>query len=1253
MCVFFFLLLFILSTTATLPTRLTSGLPPCSTAPIQLDPLPALTVTGKDVFQLPTMPSCTSRDQRLPSASSSWVAYCSWAVVLTAYDLERNATTVIARPSQEDKAFGSMTLAFVDSDNWIDIVVAELTGVGAGQAASGTLVVLRGTSDVNQFLPAVELIPPSTAPAVFISSLFMPGQMLSAMPVIKPTFPLVLATAGVDPAAGESVAHAVVLTHPFPAPAAVVNISTYTYIDESFTGVCVVDMYTLLVLHNGVVTAYASPISPTPFRPIRLYPKSDPLGPLFTAMAALDDINADGLGDAVAAGYNNYRVDSGVVLLVLSNGSPGLFRTAHVSSGDPGVGVFDSDGHPTVIFGTKLGLSTTTPATVFSARIDVAPGSPAPIYGLSRLYANSHIDAVGMVTAPRGSNVSTTPFAFIHACGNGGLCGSTARPPSGPTPRTFLALALPGEPLQANPTGVSWVTGLIDDDTEPDIVAFAGGAIITFINAVAANAADPDIPAWSRVVGPALPAPAVLAQPLVTATLSDIDGDGDLDVVCSVVDLALVGELSSLYMLLNTGGGTWAPPSAMTDASQFALDAGTVYGLAFTDTPLPGFVVVGHTGPTAPSRVLLAVPNSAHPTETYTLSSVLPELAVAPPGLRPVTLPSTLPRLTDLLVVTAPPSPHLLAIATNPGTGGGKWTSAAVHAPILDDQLLVDVAVGSLLGTAYDDAALLATDASSRSVVLVFLSQTPTSPPTAQLTLPTAEPASCSLVGMGQLAAEAGGQNALVDVFVLCSSLLMVYSQEPRGHFVQQPSAVVALATDSLVTRHKVLDIDGNGYHDILVASDANIYGILQWPSPWAEHNFEPRTLTPQTLACLATSISAASRCARDTLVLDTFASTCRHTTHWHISRSALILGTGRASSGINCFADDGSPHGVLFSIGSQKALLLSNMTLAGAGVATGSVYGSSAFRLSGSHALLRLDNALVTSFDNKAALASPASFLAPGAGAVASMDGSATLDARGTEFHSIVAGSKGGLVYINSHNAAHFSRVTLSKCIVSGVSSVLGGAFYVESNGRITASESLFEHCAASEFGGVFYLGPDGIAMLAYSRMVSNTAYGFGGVFFLQGGMFMSEDNMYLDNSAMFGGLVAVIGPDLGSPAALFQFPAVSNIRPTGYGKAFTATTFERDVINSSTASYGALFFTCGVRFGFGDSVTGAGNVASIGGGAVFACPSADGVPLTLDKVVIGDDARVLARLASAVGYGDTVATPATAIFGHATRSP
>ncbi|RAP52203.1 MAG: hypothetical protein BZ138_03570, partial [Methanosphaera sp. rholeuAM270] len=111
---------------------------------------------------------------------------------------------------------------------------------------------------------------------------------------------------------------------------------------------------------------------------------------------------------------------------------------------------------------------------------------------------------------------------------------------------------------------------------------------------------------------------------------------------------------------------------------------------------------------------------------------------------------------------------------------------------------------------------------------------------------------------------------------------------------------------------------------------------------------------------------------------------------------------------------------------------------------------------------------------------------------------------------------TNGGAVYVNSN-----AKLVSNKGQFKENNATLGGVFYIENNGKFNTNYDLCENNIAVR-GGVFYINQTNRAVESEgSNYTNNKATEYGGVLYLERGSVDSEDETYLNNSALIGGAV------------------------------------------------------------------------------------------------------------------------------------
>ncbi|KNC52716.1 uncharacterized protein AMSG_12186 [Thecamonas trahens ATCC 50062] len=115
------------------------------------------------------------------------------------------------------------------------------------------------------------------------------------------------------------------------------------------------------------------------------------------------------------------------------------------------------------------------------------------------------------------------------------------------------------------------------------------------------------------------------------------------------------------------------------------------------------------------------------------------------------------------------------------------------------------------------------------------------------------------------------------DVVLVCGAHLVVWQAVEPGMLAPAPQRIaISAASDNGETLISLVDLDGNGFLDIVRLASNGLLLSLQLPNPWLDNPFAERIVPlppanfactqPGSLACLATALSHVSNCSDDLL---------------------------------------------------------------------------------------------------------------------------------------------------------------------------------------------------------------------------------------------------------------------------------------------------------------------------------------------------------------------------------------------------
>ncbi|KNC49657.1 uncharacterized protein AMSG_05710 [Thecamonas trahens ATCC 50062] len=1170
--------------------------------------------------------------------------------------------------------FGPLLLAHVDDDDYLDIVIAMAT---TAVPTNGSLWLYPGSPDPLVFdTPPTLLLGSHAANDVLVSC--DPQYYHWAAAVVADNADglyLVFRHSVTDPVGIHLVA--LHLASPLPAPPSL----SFTVLPDTaesslFSGTIVAAMgpASVAVGLGNTLTIVALPLAhPPPMLPIS-WPAAFSAATITSLTVA--DLDSDGALDLVVGGIASSDPSTGFLAAILMSPLPASLVPVIVASiNNNNFGSFSApialapwrSPRPyttTFAFATVAGVFTDSAApVVFTFDVISAPETRPRIRTLSSLVVIHQSDATMMsppafaVLPASLTTTSAVPSLLAVQCIVAQHIGYVLHlhavvPPPLLSP---IPLLLPSDLAAAKiPTSTSAVVvGLVDADTEPDLVGLTFGfGIFTCINTL--HDLSQDAP-FRCITGPSLVQDAISSISDAAIALVDLTGDAVVDLLVAIS--AIDTRPGALLYAANLGHGVFAAPVAIKQLDTL-LDATAIPGRLFYNAPIET-LLLAHTFPLY-SLALLRVAAPVMDPSRLVVTPVDLGVDLSPIAVSAIVvarIAGSRPGTAD--VVVADPISNAIVLVSNPGTPGLTWSSSSL-AP----------ATGSVIGLAagpldppmpgsdpLDDIAILEqalAPGGDFRVRVLLSSQARSSPLQRILTLPPSlahTGLDCAVVDMLLVDPRNWLGN---DIIALCKDIVVVWpSHGANATFAA--SFVVSAATHLILPNTISLalsDFDGNGWLDLLLvgfAQDGPSFDLfLHLPSPWLDDPFPdtfvavpPNTAacaSPASFACLALAMSRFSRCAVTTAVVTSSFTGCPTSRHLAPSRSGVLLGDA-PSAGIAC----SSAGGVVFDVAQGIDLTLTSLALSGAS-SIAAINGAAPLRIAGIDARLELHNTTVDAFFNSGTLTSSIRSLGVGYGGMALVLDGGTVVIRNSSISYCSASASGGVVYAVSSSATSPSSVIVSNSYLSNNQAPNGATFAVGSHAKVSITASRVKNSLASVAGGFIAADGHGVNISVSGTVVEATAASiWGGVFALvPGARLVATDNTYVGNFAILGGVLGVA-----SRTVLDGVGYQSNFLPIAlpHFRDIRATELVLDgaVLIANRAVYGSLVFACGASFSVTGPVAGSGNSASSAGSVAMACPPHNAsATITLADFVIAPPSTLaaLGATSTSLTWGGSLAS-------------
>ncbi|KNC46462.1 uncharacterized protein AMSG_11541 [Thecamonas trahens ATCC 50062] len=851
---------------------------------------------------------------------------------------------------------------------------------------------------------------------------------------------------------------------------------------------------------------------------------------------------------------------------------------------------------------------------LFAMRFDPTTMTPSALTELSPLDDAGEATSAALVVSP-----STDPGAFGSIIVARVVVESATSASSGASLSAFDSL--PPITSYSHASRAAAIAGLVNSDTEPDIVIIdTHHQVITLINNIQSGVQASQ---FQPILGPILSEVLDFGTGAIHISLADADGDGSQDLMLTCLSSP---TSTGIWYLPNAGGGQWNPlvslatlPFTIINVVPVSIRSALAieYIVALDETNNVNSLVFVY-------QIQAGSPVFAHcflPPALNTTSEL-----IAPLRPRHSPLPS------DSGIVIAPhlaSSSYPLFWVTLDQLGHEcKWSSTTLTVLPGRPSALVAGPIGP--GATGDDVVSIinADNHPMRATSTVF---------------------SLAIIRTS------GPGN---DVVLVCGAHLVVWQAVEPGMLAPAPQRIaISAASDNGETLISLVDLDGNGFLDIVRLASNGLLLSLQLPNPWLDNPFAERIVPlppanfactqPGSLACLATALSHVSNCRSDTVAVDSMLETCRMQDAIKITRSASIVGSSVANAGISCHG-----KGILFSIAGGEKVVLDSLTLTHAHSSNRSIFGAPPLRVVGSGSRLVLTNIVLSGFANPAVDADYGlDILAPGYGGALFIADGAAVDVINSDISNCVAGSSGGFAYITSKQVAP-SSLRIIRSRLYNNAAVAGGVVAVGRHALVVINNCAIDINIVTSWGAVLAtVGKGmGVSVIANDTTFSgNNAGGCGGVISIGYKTSMLVGSSTFDrNSATAGGVLAVLqdfNPQVISSGAVAH-PALLSLPYVRYVAAHVV--LDNVTVTDNGAAYGGLFFLVGCSIEVTGRVRGWGNSVLGEAGSVAYASQALGEHKTDLGVLVRGTNKSRADLRSAclpVRWGGDVATPIATI--------